>query len=141
MCSQYVSVFLVILYIVKSSCINIIILFWLSVLFASCGKHAGIETFKTTPELAAIDSLMWQLPDSALAVMIEFVESPKADSLNEFEGHYCQLLISELLFKNNYAQSNRSEMMAAMDYFDSLVDGRDAPHAPAPDAKIGRAHV
>ena len=67
---------------------------------------------------------MWHQPDSALKAMMQFAASPEADSLNEFDGHYCQLLISELLFKNNYAQSNRTELMAAMDYFDSLC-GRD----------------
>ena len=78
-------------------------------------------------ELEEIDSLMWQRPDSALAVMMEFAASSKADSLNEFEGHYCQLLISELLYKNDYGQSNREELLKAVCYFDSLVmaNGRD----------------
>ena len=70
--------------------------------------------------LESIDSLMWKEPDSALAVMMEFVASPEADSLNELEGHYCQVLIAELLFKNDYAQSNRTEVLKAVDYFDSI---------------------
>ena len=87
---------------------------------ASCGKP--IETVHApSPSLLSIDSLMWQQPDSALTVMMEFTASPEADSLDALNGHYCQLLISELLFKNNYAQSNRTELMAAMDYFDSLT--------------------
>ena len=53
------------------------------------------------PELSAIDSLMWRQPDSALAVLQQFAASPKADSLDEYNGHYCQLLISELLYKND----------------------------------------
>ena len=57
--------------------------------------------------LEGIDSLMWEQADSALKVMMEFAASPEADSLNEFEGHYCQVLIAELLFKNDYGQSNR----------------------------------
>ena len=71
---------------------------------------------------------MWHHPDSALAVMMEFAGSPEADSLNEFEGHYCQVLIAELLFKNDYAQSNRGEVLKAVHYFDSIVgmDGADA---------------
>ena len=73
-----------------------------------------------SPKLSAIDSLMWQQPDSALAVMLEFSASPEADSLSEFEGHYCQVLIAELLFKNDYAQSNRTEVLKAVDYFDSI---------------------
>ena len=117
----------------KTKALHIIIPLWLSILAASCGK--SIETVPTpSPSLLAIDSLMWQQPDSALAVMMEFTENPEADSLNEFNRHYCQMLVAELLFKNNYAQSNRAELMAAMEYFDSLVDGRDAQRASAPDA-------
>ena len=48
--------------------------------------------------LENIDSLMWRQPDSVLKVMMRFAASPEADSLGEFEGHYCQLLIAELLF-------------------------------------------
>ena len=72
-------------------------------------------------ELSTIDSLMWQHADSALAVMMEFVASPEADNLDVFNGHYCQVLISELLFKNDYAQTNRTELLQAVAYFDSLV--------------------
>ena len=76
-----------------------------------------------SPSLSAIDSLMWQQPDSALKVMMEFAESGRADSLDEFDGHYCQLLISELLYKNHYAQTNREDLLKAVDYFDSIDDG------------------
>ena len=72
------------------------------------------------PELSAIDSLMWRQPDSALAVLQQFAASPQADSLDELNGHYCQLLISELLYKNDYGQSNRSALQQAVRYFDSL---------------------
>ena len=60
--------------------------------------------------LENIDSLMWRQPDSALAVMLEFAGSEAADSMDVFEGHYCQVLIAELLFKNDYGQSNRAEV-------------------------------
>ena len=90
-------------------------------------------THNNTPslELQSIDSLMWHHPDSALAVMMEFARSEAADSLDVFEGHYCQLLIAELLFKNDYAQSNREEVLKAVGYFDSIVgmDGADARRA------------
>ena len=76
---------------------------------------------KPLPELAAIDSLMWQQPDSAFAVLKQFAASPQADSLDEFNGHYVQLLISELLYKNYYGQSNREGLLHAVDYFDSLT--------------------
>ena len=70
---------------------------------------------------------MWHHPDSALAVMMEFAGSPEADSLNEFEWHYCQVMVAELLFKNDYGQSNRTEVLKAVHYFDSIVgmDGAD----------------
>ena len=73
--------------------------------------------------LESIDSLMWQRADSALAVMMEFAASPEADSLDVFEGHYCQVLIAELLYKNYYKQSNRKELVKAVGYFDSIDDG------------------
>ena len=73
-----------------------------------------------TLALSQIDTLMWHQPDSAFAVMMEFAASPEADSLDEFEGHYCQVLIAELLYKNYYKQSNRMELLNAVAYFDSL---------------------
>ena len=81
-----------------------------------------------TQELAAIDTLMWRQPDSAFAMLQEFAGSEAADSLDVFEGHYCQVLVAELLFKNYYAQSNRAEVLKAVGYFDSIVgmNGADA---------------
>ena len=73
--------------------------------------------------LENIDSLMWWRADSALAVMMEFAGSPEADSLDAFNGHYCQVLISELLYKNYYRQSNRKDLLKAVGYFDSIDDG------------------
>ena len=76
------------------------------------------EAYRT---LEGIDSLMWKQPDSALAVMMEFAANVEADSMDAFEGHYCQLLISELLYKNYFGQSNREELLKAVGYFDSIV--------------------
>ncbi len=73
--------------------------------------------------LVEIDSLMWEQPDSAFAMLQEFASSAAADSLDEFNGHYCQLLISELLYKNYYRQSNRKDLLKAVGYFDSSDDG------------------
>ena len=85
-------------------------------------KEKEVEPMeKPIPELAAIDSLMWRQPDSAFAVLRQFAASSEADSLDEFNGHYCQLLISELLYKNYYGQSNREGLLHAVDYFDSLT--------------------
>ena len=113
-----------------------------------CGNSPDSAALTGTPSqsgitaldaLEEIDSLMWKQPDSALTVMLEFAGSPEADSLDEFEGHYCQMLIAELLYKNDYEQLNREELLKAVDYFDSIVaaDGyktdirRDAPRASA----------
>ena len=74
-----------------------------------------------TQELAAIDTLMWRQPDSAFAMLQEFAGSEAADSLDVFEGHYCQVLIAELLYKNYYKQSNRKDLLKAVHYFDSIV--------------------
>ena len=95
--------------------------------FVACTSRAkvaehGQSEEGTNPELSAIDSLMWRQPDSALAVLQQFAASPKADSLDELNGHYCQLLISELLYKNYYGQTNREELLKAMAYFDSLCN-------------------
>ena len=71
---------------------------------------------------------MWRRADSALAVMLEFAGSEAADSLDVFEGHYCQVLVAELLYKNDYGQSNREEVLKAVHYFDSIV-GMDVADA------------
>ena len=88
---------------------------------AEVAEHGRSEE-GPNPELSAIDSLMWRQPDSALAVLQQFAVSPQADSLDELNGHYCQLLISELLYKNYYDQTNREELLKAMAYFDSLCN-------------------
>ena len=67
--------------------------------------------------LEGIDSLMWWRADSALAVMMEFAASPEADSMDVFEGHYCQVLVAELLYKNDYGQSNRAEVLKVVHFF------------------------
>ena len=97
----------------------------------------------SNPELSAIDSLMWQQPDSALVMLLEYLSCRDAmiassidtmDTMRRiqcvsttFNTHYAQLLTSELLFKNDYAQTNRTELLQAVAYFDSLC-GRDGVH-------------
>jgi DNA-binding CsgD family transcriptional regulator len=72
---------------------------------------------------------MWEKPDSALTVLMEY-----EGDMEGFNGHYAQLLAAELLFKNDYKQSNRTELLKAVHYFDSLVDlrGADARGASLP---------
>ncbi len=90
-----------------------------------------------TLALSQIDTLMWHQPDSALAVMMEFAGSEAADGLDAFEGHYCQVLVAELLYKNDYGQSNREEVLKAVGYFDSIV-GMDGCKADACGASVQR---
>ena len=95
---------------------------------AGCGE--GLPRPAATPSqrgttaheaLEGIDSLMWRQADSALKVMLEFAGSEAADGMDAFEGHYCQVLIAELLYKNYYKQSNRKDLLKAVHYFDSIV--------------------
>ena len=99
----------------------------LAVLLAACVSRQGAPLeHKPCAALCRIDSLMWQQPDSALRVLADFAASPEADSMDAFDGHYCQLLLSELLYKNDYAQSNRAALLQAVAYLDSLcAAGRD----------------
>ena len=101
---------------------------WMAVvllaMIVACNPPKGKDTepiAKPLSELSAIDSLMWRQPDSAFAMLQEFVVSPEAKDLDEFNWHYCQLLISELLFKKDYEQSNREALLEAVVYFDSLI--------------------
>lgn len=76
-----------------------------------------------SPSLSVIDSLMWEQPDSAWGMLQFFMATPEAKKLDEYNGIYCQLLISELLYKNHLEQNNRPELRHAVDYFDSIDEG------------------
>ena len=87
-------------------------------------------------QLQAIDSLMWQRPDSALVVLLEYLNDDGRDvarhvSTDEtFDNHYANLLLAELLYKNDYAQTNRTALSQAVPYFDSITSIlNDHPHA------------
>ncbi len=95
-----------------------------SMVFASC--HHPVPTTQAPsadPELASVDRLMWQQPDSALTRLIPWFDTEPA---TEYDRHYAHLLLAELLYKNDYEQTNRKDLLHAVDYFDSLADGRDA---------------
>ncbi len=120
---------------------HIIILIGLSVLVASCGKPDVQEERFVSPELVAIDSLMWQRPDSALACLLPYFGTCRRDvsrnvsktandgMLGDVSGnistiynrHYAHLLLAELLYKNDSAQTNRTELRQAVTYLDSLT--------------------
>lgn len=107
-----------------NKCLNVIGIMFVLLLLPYCGRRDAQrnegQSSGTHVALAEIDSLMWRQPDSAFVLLQEFVVGPEAKELDTFDGHYCQLLISELLFKNNCEQTNREDLLLAVDYFDSL---------------------
>ena len=84
--------------------------------------------------LENIDSLMWQQPDSAFALLQAFAVSPEADSIDESDIHYFQLLLSELLYKNDCEQTNRKDLLRAVAYYDSIAG---SPGAEARGMSVG----
>ena len=109
-----------------NKCLNVIGILLGLLLFTCCGKEAQKQSearcsSESHVALAEIDSLMWRRADSAFVLLQEFVVGPEAEELDTFDGHYCQLLISELLYKNDCEQTNRKELLQAVAYFDSLV--------------------
>jgi tetratricopeptide (TPR) repeat protein len=125
--------------------------------FAACTSKAkvpepavaehGRSVEGPTSELSTIDSLIWQQPDSTLVLLLEYLSYRDAmiassndamDTMKRiqcvsttFDNHYAQLLASELLFKNYYGQSNRTEVLKAVGYFDSIVNVADGRNADA----------
>ena len=103
-----------------------------------------------SPELSAIDSLMWRQPDSALACLIPYFDTCCRDAkfcistTTAYNRHYAHILLAELLFKNDYAQTNRKELLQAVAHFDSLCGCRDGVHTVSTDPTIAfldaRAH-
>ena len=110
---------------------------WGVLVLAACtptNNGDAVETRRATslqttasPELSAIDSLMWRQPDSALACLIPYFDTCCRDAkffvstTMTFNRHYANLLLAELLYKNDYAQTNRPALLQAVSYFDSLV--------------------
>ena len=97
---------------------------------ASCHRPLdtqGIASSRqdVSPELLYIDSLMWYQPDSALTHLIYYFK-PAGDSITistrtEYNRRYAHLLLSELLFKNQFSQTNRESLLQSVGYFDSLM--------------------
>ena len=65
--------------------------------------------------------MLWIQSDSAFVQLQAFAEGHEVDSLDTFNRHYFHLLLSELLYKNDHTQTNRNELLQAVDYFDSIV--------------------
>ena len=101
-----------------------------AVFMAACNSNKQVPEPVEGPSLAlsSIDSLMWEQPDSALAVLLPWFDTCCRDgvhTVSTYNRHYAHLLLAELLYKNDYAQTNRAELLDAAGYFDSLV--REAP--------------
>ena len=107
-----------------NKCLNVIGILLVLLFFPYCGRQDARQMegngSSAHAALAGIDSLMWRRADSAFVLLQEFVVSPEAKELDTFDGHYCQLLISELLYKNDCEQTNREDLLLAVNYFDSL---------------------
>ena len=94
-------------------------------------KPQVVEPVETpSPELSAIDSLLWHQPDSALACLLPCFDTCIdtkfcISTATAYNRHYANLLLSELLYKNDYAQVNRRELLQAVNYFDSLCCCKD----------------
>jgi tetratricopeptide (TPR) repeat protein len=105
-------------------------------------RATSLPPIIASPELSAIDSLMWHQPDSALACLIPYFDTCRDVACNvypenhngnsedvaryvytnvAFNRHYAHLLLAELLYKNDYAQTNRPALLQAVRYFDSLT--------------------
>ncbi len=110
---------------------------WIVVILAvsACARSGDdpVETRRATslqinvsPELAAIDSLMWRQPDSALTLLLPWFDTCCIDAARHistataYNRHYAHVLLSELLYKNYCEQTNREDLLLAVDYFDSL---------------------
>lgn len=110
-----------------NKCLNVIGIVLALLLFPYCGGREAQpgegKDNNAHAALAEIDSLMWRRADSAFVLLQEFVVSPEAKELDTYDEHYCQVLISELLYKNYKQQSNRNELLRAVDFFDSLTSG------------------
>ena len=130
-----------------NKCLNVIGVVLVLLLFSYCGRER-MQRFEEQGSsahtaLARIDSLMWRRADSAFVLLQEFVVSPEAEELDTFDGHYCQVLISELLYKNDYGQSNRTELLQAVHYFDSLKQVPELVEGPSRYVNVflsARAH-
>jgi tetratricopeptide (TPR) repeat protein len=90
-----------------------------------------------TYELQSIDSLMWRHPDSALTRLLPWFDTCCRDAARHvstataYNRHYANLLLSELLYKNDYPQTNRRELQQAVAYFDSISQVPEPVEGPS----------
>ena len=101
-----------------------------------------------SPQLSAIDSLLWHQPDSALACLLPYFDTCIdakfcVSTATAYNRHYAHLLLSELLYKNDYAQVNRTELLQAVAFFDSITQVPEPVEGPSKEQNVflsARAH-
>ncbi|MBQ0128640.1 MAG: hypothetical protein KBT57_02275 [bacterium] len=103
------------------------------VLLCFCGRVKTVSpVLNETPHRAAldaVDTLLQQQPDSALTALLAFNDAMGDSVLNPWERSRFHLMLAELLYKNDYTQNNRAELLTATAYYDSLA-GRHPFDAP-----------
>lgn len=103
------------------------------VLLCCCGRVKIVSpVLNETPHRAAldaVDTLLQQQPDSALTALLAFNDAMGDTVLNPWERSRFHLMLAELLYKNDYTQNNRAELLAATAYYDSIA-GRHPFDAP-----------
>lgn len=82
-------------------------------------RSVASQTTMPSPEWVAIDSLMWQRPDSALTRLLSFCDDNRLDTCGPLDKHCFHLLLADALFKNGYEQTNAKEIVEAARYCDS----------------------
>ena len=114
---------------------------FLLALVACTSRVQVVEPVETpSPELTFIDSLMWRQPDSALWCLLPYFDtcgdvSGNVSTATEYNRHYANLLLAELLYKNDYVQTNRADLLCAVAYFDSLVRQPPLPLKGGPSSR------
>ena len=102
-------------------------------LLCCCGRLKTVSpVLNDTPHRAAldaVDTLLQQQPDSALTALLAFNDAMGDSVLNPWERSRFHLMLAELLYKNDYTQNNRTELLAATAYYDSIA-GRHPFDAP-----------
>lgn len=90
-------------------------------LCAILGFSCHQEAKEPSPELAMIDSIMWDHPDSALTLLEKMPKPSPSDKLDD--ATWC-LLYAQACDKNYKKHTSDSLINIALRYFDPRVDGR-----------------
>lgn len=104
---------------VKKNLLHIVILWW-TLFAASCVNTGGKDAWNAPPEYVAIDSLMWQHPDSALTCLERF-DSIGYGTVGAPNKQYLDLLHSEAIFKVRNELVLAEEVDKAAVCFDSMA--------------------